>query len=201
MDSDYKNEVFTIGHSNHSFEKFMMLITKYGINAIVDVRSYPYSKYNDIFNRERIANLLNSEGIKYFYLGNELGGRPKNKNYYDDNNKFSFDKIKNSVPYKEGIKRLIYLINIYKVAVVCSEKNPCDCHRFILIGRTLKEMRIRVMHILYDGNVITQESIENDMINNLGTQLNLFRKNDGNSILEDLYSKKGFEISHKLDKK
>ena len=65
-------QVLTIGHSNHSLERFVALLRQHSIGAIADVRSAPYSRVNPAYNREPLQASLKKEGIAYVYLGEEL---------------------------------------------------------------------------------------------------------------------------------
>jgi hypothetical protein len=69
-------ELLTIGHSNHRIEVFLDLLKRHRIEAIADVRSRPYSRFVPHFSKQRLAWLLQQEGIGYIYLGAELGGKP-----------------------------------------------------------------------------------------------------------------------------
>ena len=67
--------VFTIGHSTHSQDAFIDLLRAHYVEAIADVRSMPYSRMNPQFNRESLMPALRASGIKYVFLGRELGAR------------------------------------------------------------------------------------------------------------------------------
>ena len=67
----------TIGHSNHPIGRFVDLLKSGGVEAVVDVRSTPYSRRFPQFGRERLAQTLSAAGILYRYEGAALGGKPK----------------------------------------------------------------------------------------------------------------------------
>lgn len=48
--------LYTIGHSTHTTEKFIELLIMHSINTVCDVRSSPYSKFNPQFNSELLKN-------------------------------------------------------------------------------------------------------------------------------------------------
>ena len=77
-------EVLTIGHSNHTIERFMELLRQHHVTAVADVRSAPYSHMHVQFNRKALASALKQEGIAYSFLGKELGGRPADKTCYEN---------------------------------------------------------------------------------------------------------------------
>jgi uncharacterized protein (DUF488 family) len=78
------NMVYTIGHSNITQESFIEILKSFKIQLVVDVRSSPYSKYVPYFNRENINKSLKENSIRYLFLGNYLGGKPKDEKYYKD---------------------------------------------------------------------------------------------------------------------
>ena len=75
--------ILTVGHSNHCLEVFVGLLDAHRVTALADVRTAPYSRFNPQFNREQLADTLRSSGIKYVYLGRELGGRSDDKSCYE----------------------------------------------------------------------------------------------------------------------
>ena len=98
--------MYTIGHSNHKADEFIQILHHYQIQLVVDVRSEPYSKYCPQFNKDTIKQMLSNSGIKYLFLGKELGARPEDKDCYV-NSKVSFDKLRSLVSFKKGISRLL----------------------------------------------------------------------------------------------
>jgi hypothetical protein len=42
---------------------------------------------------------------------------------------------------------------------MCSEKDPTNCHRHLLIGRVLAERRISLLHIRGDGSIQKGEEL------------------------------------------
>ncbi len=168
----------TIGHSNMNIEEFINIIKNYNVNIIADVRSVPYSKYVPHFNREDLRNILNKNNIKYIFLGDKLGARWKEPDAIT-NNKADFEKIKKIQIFKKGIEELIKLSENNNTAIMCSEKNPLDCHRFELISPVLKEKNIVIEHILDQTNIKSQEYIENKLINKYKDKIpELFIQND-----------------------
>jgi uncharacterized protein (DUF488 family) len=142
--------IFTIGHSTHRIEQFVELLKKHDITALADVRSSPYSRFNPQFNKERIKNTLLDNGINYVFLGDELGARSKDPCCYD-NGRVDFRKLAATPLFKHGLDRVIAGASTFRIAVMCAEKEPLDCHRTILVARELESHNIPVTHILADG--------------------------------------------------
>jgi len=145
--------VYTIGHSNLTIEAFIELLKKNHIQALVDVRSYPYSKYASQFNKENFQRSIEDDGIEYFYLGNLLGGKPDDLTLYNKLKSVDYDKLEKSQRYIEGIKKLEELAFQKTVVIMCSEGSYKECHRYKLITKTLEKNNIEVLHILTNGKV------------------------------------------------
>lgn len=145
--------VFTIGHSNHSFEHFLNLLKTYSVEVVADTRSYPYSEYAPHFDREPLKQNLIEAGLKYVDLGKELGGRPKGAEFYDSKGHVLYDKVAATPAFQEGLSRLESGIQKFAVAILCSEENPAVCHRKLLIGKVLAQQGFPVEHIRGDGRI------------------------------------------------
>jgi uncharacterized protein (DUF488 family) len=146
------NTVYTIGHSNLKFDEFLKLLNTYKIQVVVDVRSVPYSKYAFEFNKEDTNSKLQNSGIDYLYLGDKLGGIPKDEKYYVDVER-SYDLIEENKEYQEGISRLMKIAGPRRTAIMCSEENPDRCHRHHLIAQTLLRKGVIVFHIRKDKTI------------------------------------------------
>lgn len=152
--------IYTIGHGNRTWADFSSLLVKFGCEYLIDVRSLPFSKFNSAFNKEQLQKHCHSVGIKYVFMGDTLGGRPADTRLYDTSGRADYNRIRESSPYGAGIERLRKAASIpASTFIMCSELNPCECHRSKLIGRTLDEMQIPVMHIDKNGNKVTQVSV------------------------------------------
>lgn len=147
-----KKTIFTIGHSNTSFEEFLALLRDNNIELLVDVRSWPYSKYVTHFNRQNLENSLKGAGIDYLYLGHRIGGKPHDRKYYS-HGQVSYPLIREGEPFKEGLSQLMELAVNKKTVIMCSEEDPYKCHRHILITPDLIKEGFSVIHIRSDGSL------------------------------------------------
>lgn len=175
-DSQENLTIFTIGHSNHSLELFINLLKSHKIDVLVDVRSKPFSRFSPQFNKEGLEKTVRASGIKYLFLGKELGGRPQNSELYDAEGFVLYSRIAESPIFHEGIDRLINGLRTYRVAVMCSEENPATCHRRLLIGRVLAKRGVSVRHIRGDGTVQDEDELAREEHQSTGeeAQLSLF---------------------------
>jgi len=153
-------ELFTIGHSNHPLRRFMELLALHAIQALCDVRSTPYSRFNPQFNRESLATALGEGRIAYLYLGEELGGKPREPDYPTDE-KARFARIAESQRFRAGLERLLAEAAARRTAMMCAEKDPARCHRGLLICPNLPE-GVMVRHILADGSLVDQRDLQGD---------------------------------------
>lgn len=145
--------IFTIGHSTHSQEYFIGLLIQHGITALCDVRSKPYSRMNPQFNREVLEQALAAHGIAYRFLGKELGARSDDPSCYEGG-KVQYTRLAETELFKQGLKRLIRgLKEDFRIALMCAEKEPLECHRTILVARQLAALGLNVEHILADGRI------------------------------------------------
>jgi uncharacterized protein (DUF488 family) len=146
--------LYTIGHSNQTVEDFLALLARHGIEALVDVRSAPYSRYVPHFNKRELQQAMQAAGLHYVYLGRELGGRPEDLGLYDEAGHARYDLIAETETFNEGIERLKTGLASYRVAIMCSEEDPTDCHRRLLVGRVMRRDGYRVLHIRGDGEIM-----------------------------------------------
>ena len=151
-----QKEVFTIGHSTHSLETFINLLKQHGIQIVVDVRSYPYSKHVPQFNASNLPRALTVAGIKYSFMGQELGGRPKGSQFYDDDGHVLYSQIAKTPAFTQGISQFEDGLEKSRIAIMCSEEDPTVCHRWLLVGRVLREHGVQVKNIRGDGRIQTE---------------------------------------------
>jgi len=144
------------------------------IDVVVDIRSRPSSQVVPHFNRKPLENSLKLSGFKYLYFGKELGGKPDGKEYYDANGHVLYSLIAKSPPFVQAIERLLKGIQEYRVALLCGEENPSNCHRRLLVGRVLQNYDVNLQHIRGNGRVQSEEDLLNEGREKDETQPGLF---------------------------
>lgn len=198
------NEIYTIGHSSYTHEQYLKLLIRYSINCIVDVRSIPYSKYVPQFNREEIKEFLKLNSIYYIFMGKELGARREDKGLYT-NGYLDFEKTSKSMSFIKGIERVKDGVEKgYKIALMCKEKDPIDCHRNILVARQFFKQGFKVTNILENGSIETQEHLEERLLDlyfperNQVTISDVQNKGniDKNSLIKQAYILRNREIGY-----
>lgn len=136
--------LFTIGHSNHSWERFVGLLRACQIEAVADVRSFPRSRFAQ-FNQAPLRARLVADRIDYLYFGDMLGGRPMGTGNPD------YEAMAETASYRAALAKVIELAAAKRAAIMCSEHEPLACHRCLQLGRSLVGEGVTVRHILRDG--------------------------------------------------
>jgi uncharacterized protein (DUF488 family) len=166
-------EVFTVGHSTHSWERFVALLRTAEVTAVADVRTSPYSRLYPHFNREDLREELRLDGLSYVFLAKELGGRPSDRSFYCEG-VADYEKMAQASEFKNGLDRVIEGAKKYRIALMCSERDPLDCHRCLLVGRALSQRGIIIKHILDNGSVVSQNQIEDKLLDISGRNFDDF---------------------------
>lgn len=203
-------QIFTVGHSNHSIERFVSLLNAHRITAIADVRSSPFSRYVSQFNRSELRSTLPSHDIHYVFLGRELGARPKDLSCYVKG-KALYERIAATSDFAEGIGRLAHGSQRHKIAIMCAERDPITCHRAILVCQHLRQFSMEISHIHPNGELESHVHLERRMLRLHGLpsieekdpiaepepiskdshQLSLFDHDSGSEDTQDHYSGSG----------
>ena len=158
-------EIFTIGHSAYSIELFISLLNRYQINCIADVRSVPYSQYTPQYNMNDLKGALKSHGIIYVYFGKELGARREERELYTPEGYLDFEKVSKNIVFQSAVERIQKGIDKgINIALMCTEKDPIDCHRSIMVARQFHENKYKVGNILTDGSLQSQDDIEQRLL-------------------------------------
>ncbi len=144
--------IYTIGHSNHAREAFMALLMRHQITALADVRSVPYSRRHPDYNREVLKEWLKPPEIAYVFLGEQLGGRSQAPADFTTS-QIDYRRLKTKPSFAEGLERLRQGMTRYRIALLCAEKDPLNCHRGWLLAPELEDRGMAVCHILADGRL------------------------------------------------
>jgi uncharacterized protein (DUF488 family) len=187
--------IYTIGHSKHPIERFIALLRQHGIDALADVRSTPYSRFNPQFNKEKLQAALAVAGIRYVFLGEELGARSKDPSCYDEEGRVSYAKLAQTALFRSGIERLLTGMQQHRIAIMCAEREPLECHRTILVSRELENAGVPVTHILQDGSLEPHRQTMSRLATDLKlASTDLFRT--PNELIEDAYEKQASRIAY-----
>ncbi|MGE5252595.1 MAG: DUF488 family protein [Planctomycetaceae bacterium] len=133
--------IFTLGTSNRTWEEFIRLLRAHRIEMVIDVRSFPTSKFAH-FKRGVMNLALAEAAFGYHFLGRELGGFRKG----------GYEAYTQTLPYLAGMELLERMASRCRAAILCAERLPWRCHRRF-IGRSLQERGWKVTHIIDEERV------------------------------------------------
>jgi uncharacterized protein (DUF488 family) len=186
--------IYTVGHSNHTPDTFLGLLRLHHITAIADVRSAPYSRFAPQFNKDALAGLLAKERIAYVFLGNYLGARPNDPLCYR-NGAMDFARLSQTDYFQEGLERVLKGATRFKLALMCTEKDPIQCHRTILVCRHLRAKDTVIKHILEDGELEDNRDSERRLMDALHIAATDFFKSR-EDLVEEAYDRQGERIAY-----
>ena len=199
--------IYTIGHSNLSQEEFLRKLHAYNINCVIDVRSMPASKYSPQFNKEVLESFLMLHHIHYEFFGYEFGARRIDS--INDECQVDFEIASKTTLFQNGIKRFQLLPKECISAIMCTEINPLECHRFSLVAKYFHEHGYEVYHIIKEDECITPEQLEKEMVckylrskrNQLSEIDELFGSYTAKDQLRDAYKLNNKEIGYRISQK
>ncbi len=145
--------IYTLGHSNHTSERFLELLDQHDISVLVDTRSVPHSAYSQQFNREVLGHRLERAGVRYLWMGDALGGKPEDPSLYATPDVPDYPRMAEAPLFREAVARLAKGARIDRIALMCGEEDPTGCHRRLLVGSALIGEGLQVAHIRGDGTV------------------------------------------------
>lgn len=188
--------IFSIGHSTHPLDRFVGLLKRHGIDVVADVRSMPFSKFNPQYDRDSLIETLKRSNMKYVFFGGELGARTEDPSCHDPDGKVRYDRLAARKDFKHAIARLIEGARDRRIALMCAEKEPLDCHRAILVSQELYGKGCEVGHILDDGSLETHEAaLERLLDAERIPRMDLFRSKK--ELLDEALSRREGRIAHR----
>jgi uncharacterized protein (DUF488 family) len=173
-----RNLVLTVGHSTHSFDAFENLVKRHSVTALADVRSAPFSRFNPQFNKDVLECNLKLHGISYVFLGRELGARSSDRSCYE-NGRVQYARLARTDRFRQGVERVMRGAQRHRIALLCAEREPLECHRTLLVARALDEQGVSVAHILGDGGLEAHRDAMERLLDMIGLpHQDLFRSRE-----------------------
>jgi uncharacterized protein (DUF488 family) len=156
--------LFSVGHSNHDLTSFLRLLRPAGVAAVADVRSHPFSRRLPQFNQSDLERALQTQRMTYLFLGDRLGGRPDDPALYDAEGRVDYEHVRATGAFRAGLNSLVQAAARSSVAMLCSEADPLDCHRGLMITPALMERGLAPLHLRRDGTVETTPEMEERLL-------------------------------------
>jgi uncharacterized protein (DUF488 family) len=187
------HSIYTLGHSRHAIDDFLALLTRHRIDILVDVRSTPFSRFNPQFNRQALDRSVQSAGMEYVFLGDRLGARTDDESCYEKD-RVQYDRLARTAAFQLGVERVLTLARDRRVALMCAEKEPLECHRTILVARHLVESGRDVQHIHADGHLESHDAALERLMTLQKIDRDLFRSRQ--DLIEDAYRRQADRIGY-----
>ncbi len=161
----HSRECLTIGHSNHTFDDFVHLLGRHGVDVVVDVRSMPYSKRVPQFNHEALQQSLRGRNVAYLYMGDRLGARYNDPQLIRPDGRVDLKKVAELAAFRSAVQSVVQAVDKgHRIALMCSEADPFDCHRFVLVARALQSAGVSIKHIFPDGQLLDNSALEDRLV-------------------------------------
>jgi uncharacterized protein (DUF488 family) len=144
--------LYTIGHGNRPVEELLELLVGAGIARLADVRAHPASRRHPQFSRDPLAWALEAAGIGYVWEGPALGGRRRASAgsphvALREPSFRAYAEHMGGAVFQEGLERLLGLAGAGSLAILCAERLPWQCHRY-LVSDALVLRGVRVVHLV-----------------------------------------------------
>lgn len=195
-----QKKCYTIGYSGLKINEFIDRLKTRNINCVIDVRSSPYSKFVPEYNRENLKKFFKENKIYYLNFDKEFGARRIEEEVYSNEGIVDFNKTINLDIFKKGLDRIQKGLEKYNIVLMCSEKQPKECHRFSMLSKGLKKIGVETIHILEDNSEIKNSTLEKIVVNKFfpnNSQISLFEQiKPYEELLELSYKKLNLEIGY-----
>jgi uncharacterized protein (DUF488 family) len=196
------NRIFTVGHSAVEFSAFLALLQRHDVKLVADVRSKPQSARHPHFDGIEMEATLRAAGIRYLFMGDELGGRPDDSKAYRGDGLVDYRGRRKSRAFQAGLERVLQEMESVDLALMCAEEDPLSCHRFLMICPEIVAAGIQPMHIRKGGVIETQQDAEDRLLEaqKLGavTSDSLFAF-DREAALEEAYAAQSEKFAFRID--
>jgi uncharacterized protein (DUF488 family) len=187
--------LLTIGHSRHPLADFIGLLRRHGVAVLADVRSHPWSRFSPHFNRQRLERALADAGIRYVFLGEELGARSADPACQRDG-RVDYDLLAARPGFVAALAGLRAAAQGATHCLMCAERDPLECHRTLLVGVRLRSPELALAHLLADGAREAHERSEARLLARHGLdQPELFR--DAGERLAEAYRRQIAAIAYR----
>lgn len=183
--ADVSDRLLSVGHSNHELEHFLALLSRAGVGKVADVRSSPYSRRLPQYCLAELEAALESQGIGYVFLGEQLGGRPRLAELYNEAGQVDYELVRRTAEFQNGLDHLITESDRCCTAMLCSEEDPLDCHRGLMITPALGECGLAPGHLRKDGSIESTAAMEQRLLGITGVGAGLWDGLFSQMISED----------------
>lgn len=144
--------IYTVGHGLLTLDDLVSNLSRHGVEAIIDVRSQPFSGRAPHFNKESLSLSLERVGITYVWMGQTLGGRPSDE-LRTPSGAPDYERMSRQRPTVAALDKVAEAADRRRIALLCSEARPEGCHRTRMLEPELERRGVVVEHILPSGEL------------------------------------------------
>lgn len=194
--------LFTVGHSNLECSQFIELLKDQSVGLLIDVRSQPRSGRFPQFSQPGFQKTIESAGIGYLFLGEELGGRPDDPDAYRPDGVVDYRARRRSYAFQAGVERVLSELERAPCALLCAEEDPLECHRFLMICPELLRIGVRLLHIRKGSRIEGQKEAEDRLLNARGfggVAANTLFPQARTDVLEEAYELQAAKFAYRVD--
>ncbi|MBB3473085.1 DUF488 family protein [Sphingomonas sp. BK345] len=127
--------IYTIGYEGVTVDSFLAALAAAGVRRVIDVRALPLSRRPG-FSKSSLAAALSAVGIDYVHLkplGTPKPGRDAAKKG-DVATLTAVYEAQLALPEAQvAAARMLELADERPSALLCFERDPCHCHRTLLL--------------------------------------------------------------------
>jgi uncharacterized protein (DUF488 family) len=148
-----------------------------------------------VVREQGLGGPARANGIAYVALGDALGGRPRDPTLYCDGIA-DYEAMAKQPEFRAGLDRVVDETVRHRVCLLCSERDPLDCHRCLLVGRALAGRGLAPGHIRGDGSIEPHAVTEQRLLKLAGGEADLFR--DGAERLAHAYRRRAQAVAARI---
>jgi uncharacterized protein (DUF488 family) len=197
-------ELFTVGYTSFTLPQMLEVISDYGIDVVVDVRSNPFSAHYPDYNKNIFESVLRKHKISYHNYAEEFGAQQTDIKYYSKDGYLDFELFAKSEPFLKGFARIDESVKSGdSVMLMCAEKDPAQCHRAVMISKVFANNGYDVKHLLQDGTIKSQSDIETQLLDKYfpnRMQQSIFEDDvSEKELIARAYQRRNSEIGYRIE--
>jgi len=83
---------------------------------------------------------------------------------YDEEGRVVYERVRETSGFQRGLEKLLQGMEEHRIVMLCSEEDPLDCHRGLMITPALIEHGVAPLHLRKDGSMETTAAMEQRLL-------------------------------------